>query len=292
MSRPLKRGRASNFETQFILKHCISMPAQKIAEKLGRSLKFVLDFIEKNHVPLHQQKPDSKETERVEKVLIRQELKNSEKWKRLHKELTPDEIRFFEEEYIKVYTQFNSDVVPTEESQIFDSIQLQILKSRNMIERRKAREKTASLEKSLIDFVAARGRDMTTWDAGDRAFFLDIQKKIEDFSSVERSYSIEYAKLQERFDKIIGDLKATRNQRFRDIEEKSASYLGLIKALQQQELAMLESRQAGLMRVAAQREKARLSKPHTYADGVVDHPILNADTIEEEIPEPAHVRES
>lgn len=272
-----KVGRMSKDEEKVILALVGKMSTEEIAEKIGRNIDTVSQFIKRTYIP-----PDKPpEQERVDEVIIRHELRDSEKWKRMKQELTADEIRYFEEEFIKLYSQFKSDVLASEESQIFDAIKLDLLKSRNLIERRKARDEIAALERRRQEFFKSHAEDPTEWTDADREFINLMEKHILDLRSAEQSRTTEFVRLQERYDKLMENLKATRSQRIKDVESSKQSFLGLLKMLQQRDLAAHESRMNGLQKLAADKEYRRLGSERTYEDGMIDRPILCADTVDQ-----------
>lgn len=279
MTKPVNKvGRMSKEEQAIVLGLVGKMSTEAIAEKVGRNMDTVSDFIKRNYIPPEQ----TFERARVEEVVIRHELRDSEKWKRMKQELTNDEIRYFEEEFIKLYSQFKSDVLASEESQIFDAIKLDLLKSRNLIERRKARDEIAVLERRRQDFFKGQSDDPVDWADQDKEFINLLEKHILELRSAEQSRTTEFVRLQERYDKLMENLKATRSQRIKDVESGKQTFLGLLKMLQQKDIAAYESRQNGLTKAATDKEYKRLGSERVYEDGMVDRAILSAETVDQE----------
>jgi len=86
----------------------------------------------------------------------------------------------------------------------------------------------------------------------------------------------EYATLQDKFDKLMMSLKGTRDQRIKEIEKKTVSYVDLIKKLQEKEFREKEGRQLALFKKAVKQQEDELSDYHTYVDGELDLPILDS----------------
>ncbi len=269
-----KVGRLSEDERKYILASAEGKSVEEIAEHLHRKPETVREELQKVGRAGLKVDPD-------ERVAIRAELKASEKWKRLRQELGDDEVSYFEEEYVKLMAQFRQDVLASEETQIFDVIRFDVLKSRNMIERRRAREAISRLQRqqeALLKTVP----DASKLKADDRDRLLQLDTDIRDAQAAESSRTTEYVKLQERQDALMKSLKSTRDQRVKEVSSGAQTVLGLLKQLQNDEFRKREGRQAELVRMASDKEYARLGAVHTYEDGAADRPILSPDTVGEE----------
>jgi hypothetical protein len=80
---------------------------------------------------------------------------------------------------------------------------------------------------------------------------------------------------------MIKDLKGTREQRIKAIEDSKTTFASLIKKI------ILDGdfrKQAGTdmekMRLAMDAERGRLAAAHTYEDGITDQPFLTPETVE------------
>lgn len=268
-----KRGRYSREDVEYVLLNRDRMSVEAIADRLGRKVSTVREILSRHDsstVP-----PDQ-----AEAVTYRVELRNSERWLRVQEELTPAEMRYFEQEYVALRQQYHEDVLPTEETQIFDLIRFNVLKSRNMVERRRAREMVDRLSRERERVLEEVGGDWTRLDAETRAALGRLDAEIKVREGVEKDRIAEYMKLQERYDTLMKALKSTREQRIKDIETGKETVLGLIKNLQREEFRRTEGRQAELMKMAGEREYRRLGMLHEYDDGQVDRPILSPETVE------------
>ena len=83
--------------------------------------------------------------------------------------------------------------------------------------------------------------------------------------------------------KILKDLKGTREQRIKQIEDSKQTFASLIKEMVTNPR---KSNQMGIdmekMRLAAEAEKERLAAYHKYEDNVVDQPFLTPETLIQE----------
>ena len=93
------------------------------------------------------------------------------------------------------------------------------------------------------------------------------------------SYTNEYTKLLNEQQKISKDLKATREQRIKRIEDGKSSWVGLIRMLEDEEIRENEGRRMEILNMATEKSKEKLLEYHTYADDIVDKPFLIPDDV-------------
>ena len=79
---------------------------------------------------------------------------------------------------------------------------------------------------------------------------------------------------------MLKDLKGTREQRIKAIEDSKQTFASLVK-----QIATDKSFRTKIgvdmekMRLAMEKEKERLSEYHEYLDGTVDQPLLTPETL-------------
>ncbi len=93
------------------------------------------------------------------------------------------------------------------------------------------------------------------------------------------SYTNEYTKLLNEQQKISKDLKATREQRIKRIEDGKSSWVGLIRMLEEEEIREKEGREMEIISMATDKYKQQLYDYHTYQDNRIDKPFLNHESI-------------
>ena len=273
-----KRGRLSNEERQFIHANAGELTPEEIADYLDRTVETVTEFIKLNVRP-RKAAPKS-EAEETERIVIRQELRNSEAWKNLKNEFVVEELKYFEEAYVKLMSQFKNDVLPSEETQIFQAIKFEILMSRNLKERRRAREDIERLEQMQENFLAQFNGDPSMMSDDQREFALNLETQLNAAKQAEQSRTNEYVKLQERHEALMKSLKAVRDQRIKQIENSKVNFLGVIKMLQERDVQEREGRQMELMKLASKKAYIDLGRPYKYEDGNEDSPILSPETVD------------
>ena len=79
----------------------------------------------------------------------------------------------------------------------------------------------------------------------------------------------EYTKLLNEQQKISKDLKATREQRIKRIEDGKSSWIGLIRMLEDEEIREKKDENGNNLNVCKKNTK-KLSEYHTYQDGTAD----------------------
>ena len=94
------------------------------------------------------------------------------------------------------------------------------------------------------------------------------------------SYTNEYTKLLSEQQKISKDLKATREQRIKRIEDGKSSWVGLIRMLEDETIREKEGREMEILNIATNKAKQKLYNYHEYADRNVDSPILSPESLD------------
>lgn len=278
----LRTGRLSNEELKFIEANAGKLTADEMARKMNRRVDAITQALRK-YVRAEVRKPsilpEAKEeaaNARTARQELRTSLRSSEAYRILRQEFTEDELRYFEESYVQLMEQFD-DVWPTERAMVIDTIRLDILKSRNLIDRRRLRDAIMDLEKEKEGLLA--GRRPSELDPDEYKMYSAIVKQVGSLGASEKDKNAEFTNLVQRLESLMKSLKATRDQRLDDVKSGRVTILGLFKQLQNRDQQLAESRIHSLQRMAAERERARLSREHVYEDGSVDRPILSADTV-------------
>lgn len=249
----------------------------ELARRLDRTTDVVERFLAKHLNKKGPAKAVPKED--AERLTIRQELKGSESWKVLKKEFNDEELRYFEEGYCKLMAQFKSDVLPSEEVQIFQSVKFEILMSRNLQARSKALADINFLEKMQSEFLTQFNNNPSKMSDDDRAVALSMEQQLQAARSAEQTYTKEYVNLHTRHEALMKSLKSTRDQRVKDIANSKQSFTDLLKVLMERDVQKREGRRMELMRLAAEKAKQDLGHEIRYEDGEWDRPILTAETI-------------
>lgn len=285
--KPRKPGRLSKADRTFIERFKDALPPAELAKKLGRTEKAVLDALGRaTPVPAEVRHAIGTGVDAPLPVPPEEEapppasgLRASKAWKHVRQQLLPDEVGYFEEQYEDLMLQFRDDVLATEKTQVFKVIMLSVLMNRVAKEQRDLAAAAADARRRLQPLAdkAARGEELSDYEQGQVAL---LQERLADGFAKQSSLTADFAKLEDKHQKLMDDLKATRKQRVDWKESGKVDFLGAIRVIATDDRARRDSEHfIELTRRAYAAELARLARPHRYADSVIDQPVLNCDTV-------------
>lgn len=271
-----KRGQLSNEEREFIRVNTGFMSTEDIAAKLSRTKdtieKFQMDFIVN---------PSTEDKYKKEEKELLNTLKSRPFWRDIKAQFNEHEIEKYEFHWIRYITQFSNDVTHAEESQICKVIEVEILLSRILSEKNKIENTLERQEKDLRKLLQD---PLTSIDEGYDAWQEQVAKLDMEITAIRNAQSYrskEYMDFLSKHKEILKDLKATRDQRYKEIESSKVTFLGWMKAFDNPKFREEVSREAELDRLAKDKERERLSDYHKYLDGELDQPFLTPDTVKE-----------
>lgn len=205
------------------------------------------------------------------------DIKRSLHWKSLQEQFSESEQKMFLHHWEKMASQFEDDVLHTEELQMIDYIKLEILMDRLGKDDHKMRMDIVRFEKELLDELAL---PLTSQD---QAKLNNLERQITMLKNAQKDILDSHTKMLSHKEKLLMSMKGTRDARIKLIEtgkENISSWMKLL--LSQPHVRHKMGIEMEKMRLAAQEEYKRLSEYHTYADGTVDQPILTSDTVVDE----------
>lgn len=272
MSKILRKGAISEKEKQFISRNKGVMTDAQMGEELNRSEEFVRKYrvLLAKKISGNAPKITNIQDARLD---VREKIKNSHVWITLKKELNEDELKMFIEKYVDFIAQFQGNILPTEESQLHQAIKFEVLISRELQARKAIEDKIKSLEKELADMPSPINRDQTDMD---RAASIENMLQSYRASSI-NSYNAVY-KFEERKEKLLDSLKATRDKRINKIDKVDISWLDVVKSLELEETRDIIGMQLNIGKNTYNKERDRLASPHKFTNDTVDLPLLNAET--------------
>jgi hypothetical protein len=268
---PRKRGQLSLDEEQFIKDNITVLPISEIAEKLNRTVAPIQRFIEENK--FYEQDGNNE--------YLKQKLHTKTFWSEIKKQFDEDsgELEYFEDTWIGLIKQFREDVLPAEELQIKQFITIDILINRSMKERKRHITEIEKLQK-MIDKEYEK-----TDDQRDVAKLINMETNIGFARTSIANYTNEYTKLLNEQQKISKDLKATREQRIKRIEDGKSSWVGLIRMLEDEEIRERKGREMEIINMATAKALGKLHEYHQYQDGTLDRPFLTPQSVQENVNE-------
>lgn len=191
-------------------------------------------------------------------------------WDDLKQQFSKEELDMFLYHWGRIISQFRDDVLPTEELQIIDTIKLDILMNRILRSQHDTNKMIAELEGKLI-----RSADIQEIDNLNR--HLGILRS--SLANTDRTYQDMLSKKEN----ILKSMKATREARVKTAEATKQNFTQWMRELlENKDLRKEVGLYIEKMRIATTLELQRLSEYHKYADGTLDKPILNSDTVGDE----------
>jgi len=268
---PRKRGQLGLEEQEFIRDNIDSLSIEQIAEALNRTVKPVQRYVTESKIGIK-----SKDEEETDKTL-RRKLHAKTFWVEIEKQFdkSTGELQYFEDTWIGLVKQFREDVLPAEELQIKQFITIDILINRSMKERKRHIADTEKLQEE-VDREYKLPEDLR-----DGPKLANLETQLSFARNSIANYTNEYTKLLNEQQKISKDLKATREQRIKRIEDGKSSWIGLIRMLEDEEIREKEGREMEIMNMSVEQQIKKLSEYHEYQDGEVDTPLLTPETVQD-----------
>ena len=194
------------------------------------------------------------------------------KWKYF----TEDELKLFQYHWARIISQFKDDVIPTEELQVVDLIKLELLMNRALKHNKENLEQVTALEALIAE---ERQRDP---DQVDRDVLFNMERQVASLKASTESLNKDYRELQTKKNSMLKEMKATREQRVKRLEDSKQNFVSWLAYLvSNPDVANKYGEEMEKMRMAMNKERERLAKFHKYTDEMVDQPFLTPDTVED-----------
>lgn len=269
MSDEKKRGALSEAEKLAIRGMVKECTISEIADALNRTAEPILKYIS-------EQKLSCKDMEGVEaeRIVLKYKLHARPYFTDVKAQLTDEELKTFEYNWIRFIEQFNNNVTHTEELQIKEAIIVQILINRTLVEKKNQIETITRLQNDI-----SRETSMSP-ELRDEARLLILETSLISAKAALAAYIGEYTKLFDKLNAIMRELKSTRDQRFKQVDDNRGTWAAVIKQLDEEEFRKSMSENMEIMKVAKERAKKNLQENHVYLDGKIDVPLLTPEYIE------------
>jgi hypothetical protein len=204
-------------------------------------------------------------------------LKKREFYEDLRRQFTSEEMKVFEFHYTNLFQQFQDDVFHTEEGQIIDYAKLEILINRCLMRQNHAREEIEDVQNQLAHEKAAPP------DVRDLERINFLMQTLGALNAGNQNTLREYNDLMKQKQDILKNVKGTRDQRIKSLEDNKQTFGALFaKIATDSEYRAKVGAEMEKFRIAMYREKDRLSQEIRFNDGFYDKPLLNSETILEE----------
>ena len=270
----MKKGRFSKDDIYYI-KENINLGFEEIATQLDRDPSSVLGFIKKKVAKGDFEHPIwMEEQEDIEKA--KYNLTFRPYWSELKQQFTEDELKLFQYHWARIISQFLDDVMPTEELQIVDLIKLELLMNRALKYNKENIEQISALD-ALIGIE--RQRDV---DQVDKDSLFNMERQVASLKASQESLNKDYRELQTKKNSMLKEMKATREQRVKRLEDSKQNFTSWMSYLiANPEVTNSYGIEMEKMRLAMEKEKRRLSEYHKYSDDLVDQPFLTPETVKD-----------
>jgi hypothetical protein len=261
----MKKGRFSKDEERTIGRLINSMTPEDIATQLNRDTESVVNFIKRKF---------NIGTSREEQAAY--SLENRPYYKELRQQFTDEELELFKYHWSRMVSQFKNDVLPTEEVQIVDTIKLELLMNRCLKGNKENIEQINTYDHMIQD---ERARDK---DQQDIDYIINLERQVASLRASQESLNKDYRELQAKKSTMLKEMKGTREQRIKRLEDSKLSFTAWVGTIMQDPDIMKKyGIEMEKMKLAMENEKARLSVFHKYEDGTIDQPFLTPDTVKD-----------
>jgi hypothetical protein len=256
----MKKGRISNEEAFFIEGNVGRLSTEQIAKELDRDPESIEAFIKRKF-----------RVGTSPEEAAAYDLENRPYWKELESQFTKGELELFKYHWARIVSQFKDDVIPTEELQVVDLIKLELLMNRCLKQNKNTLEQIELYENTVREERAAQDQD--------RENIFSLERQISSLKASQESLNRDYRELQAKKGSMLKEMKATREQRVKRLEDSRQTFTGWVTYLMTNPEVL---RQYGVemekMRLAAQKERERLGAYHKFVDGDVDRPLLTPES--------------
>ena len=251
----MKTGRLSKEEILFIDSNLEVMSDAQIAVAMDRSV----DAIAQRRAVAPQKNANTE----LESYVSQLHAKHF--WATVQKSLLEEEVETFENSWAALYSQFfHQGVTATDEIMMKDVIIEDILLHRALEQKRNILQEIKETEVQLAE---ERKKDMDDRDAD---FMTNALRTIIQLRGTSEAYTKEINEIKKTKDGKFKDLKATRNERLKTVEESGKNIFALIKLLDEQKLRETEGRMTGLVYEASKTKEGKMKQEIVFADGEVD----------------------
>ena len=271
----VKKGRISKKDEQ-VIKDSLELGFEAIATELNRNPDSVLDFIKKKVAEGKFPSPSwlSETVSNEEQAHF--DLQFRPYWSELEQQFTEGELKLFQYHWARIISQFRDDVIPTEELQVVDLIKLELLMNRSLKHNKDNIEQISSLEGQITTLREANA-------GGDRTDEIyNMERQVASLKASQESLNKDYRELQTKKNSMLKEMKATREQRVKRLEDSKQNFTSWMAYLVgNPDVAQSYGIEMEKMRLSMKKEQERLSEFHKYQDEQVDQPFLTPDTVKD-----------
>ena len=119
-------------------------------------------------------------------------------------------------------------------------------------------------------------------DQQDRDEIFNLERQVASLKASQESLNKDYRELQAKKNSMLKEMKATREQRVKRLEDSKQTFTSWLAYLvSNPDVARGYGVEMEKMRLAMDKQKERLSAYHKYQDDLVDQPFLTPETVKD-----------
>lgn len=262
-----KRGKAATEEIEFVRQN-LNWSDEKLSAHLNRSIAFIKKY--KAHAPA---------LERDDDLLgALERLHISYFWRTVKGQLLGDETSYFEQQWIRYWEQFSqNEILATDEVMMKDAIILDIMVNRAL------NKKSSSLQRSSEVQGLITVEYSKSLDDRNQADLARLETQYAMLQAAIHESTKEHLEYQKKKDDKMTQLKATRDQRLKQIEQSGKNFWDLLRQLNTKQARLRDSIMMEKMKIASDRVYDDFTQSIQFADGEYDKPFLTPEGEIEEV---------
>lgn len=262
-----RRGALSNEDKEYIALHSRKKSVEEIAVDLNRSK----DTIEKHLLEFRVGEDNAP---------LLTELRNDGMYERLRQEFSSQELQIFEVLYVKFSSEFNlDDLNGFDQVQLMDFVRADIREHRSHILMRTYLDQRDDIQRDLQtarDEIILHPKDPKPKNEK-----IKLTDALNSITKVMSEIDKEIREIEKQKRDILKTLKMTRERRLGNSIDGKRNFSQIIKDLMDEHVVRRETEHIRLTNTAAEKSRRRFATPLKFADGTVEQPLLNSDTVME-----------
>lgn len=259
-----RKGPMSGEEKSFIEQNAATMKISDISAAILRTEDSIKRYIVDNK--LYSKEISVRDSEELELI---QYLHKLDWWRSVKEQLSESEVEFFENFWIRLYKQFDYDVLPSEEIQIRKFITFEIMKDRCQ---KQIRGNISLIEELDKKYQQELGLDK---DQRDKMILIDLREQLSSLKSTSPNLNKEFIDLCKEQESVATKLSASRNDRVKNIQDATKNWTNILKMLEDSQIRHQVGKYMEIMRLARDKEMLRLTEYHKFVDDEYDRPMLS-----------------
>ncbi len=262
-----KPGRWTKEQIAYMEKNYKKVPIDDMAKVLEKNPKTVRKYCV--------EKLGMTEEARIS-IIAKFNIQSSPVWHEMKQQFTPDELELFMYHWQEIMVQFKHDALPTERMQMVEIVRLEILLNRNMVS-----QKAASV--TLNDTLKERDKEMALGDLKDSNKVVALNQIIAAIETSLPHLTRVFKELLERKQNILKEMRGTREQRIKRIEDsKETIQTWMASIVENEDIRKNLGEEMAKGRLAMYKELERLSGYHNFGDNSVEQVITSEETLKED----------